>query len=293
MSEGIIIYKKIIEELEKRKPVALVTIVDKEGSGPRDIGSSMVYTTDGAKIGTIGGGSVEKIILKEAEKALREGRPRKIKLALRRDHVPSGAIKTNQICGGVVEVFINVIKPPPRLIIIGGGNVGKPIADIANILGYKTIIIDSDPKLASRERYPYAEKVLVGNVIERLESIKYSQFDIAIIAYGEVETDYQSLKTLIKKNFPSHIWVLCSRTRAAWMLKRLVEEENIDLDKIIDKLHMPAGLDIGSDNPAEIAISIMSEVICVLKQCNIPVRSMNLAKKWWEAYKIEQSKKQL
>ncbi|ADI31898.1 XdhC family protein [Staphylothermus hellenicus] len=290
MAENIIIYKKIVEELEKRNPVALATIVNKEGSGPRDPGSSLVYTVDGVKIGTIGGGHIEKIIIEEAKKALQEGKPRKIKLALRRENIPPDAIKTNQLCGGIVEVFINVINPPPRLIITGGGNVGKPIADIANILGYKIIIIDTNPKLANKERFPYAEKVLAGNIVEKLESIKYSPFDIVVIAYGEVETDYQSLKTLVKNKFPGHIWALCSRTRATWMLKRLVEEENIELDNIVDKLHMPAGLDIGSDTPAEIAISILSEIICVLKKCNIPVKSMNIARIWWETYKKDKSK---
>ncbi|MCD6196480.1 MAG: XdhC family protein, partial [Staphylothermus sp.] len=143
MSNELLIYKKIVEELEKRNPVALAIITDKEGSGPRDIGASLLLTVSGEKIGTIGGGHIEKIILEEAAKALKEGKPRKIKLALRRENIPQDAIKTNQLCGGVVEVFINVITPPPRLIISGGGNVGKPIADLANFLGYKVIVIDT------------------------------------------------------------------------------------------------------------------------------------------------------
>ncbi len=280
------IYKRIVEELENRRPVALATIVGKEGSGPRDLGASLVVTINGEKIGTIGGGHVEKIIIEEALKALKEGAPRKIKLALRRDNIPKDAIKTNQLCGGVVEVFINVLKPPPRLVITGGGHVGKPIADIANTLGWKTIIIDSNPKLASRNRYPYAEKVLVGKPSELIAENATTPYDIAVIAYGDVEEDYQSLRNLVVKKFPGHIWVLCSRTRATWMLKRLVEEEKIDLDEVIDRLHMPAGLDINSDTPGEIAVSIISEIICVLKNCKTPVRSLDISKRWWNTYKL-------
>ncbi len=285
MSNELLIYKKIVEELEKRNPVALAIITDKEGSGPRDIGASLLLTVSGEKIGTIGGGHIEKIILEEATKALKEGKPKKIKLALRRENIPKDAIKTNQLCGGVVEVFINVITPPPRLIISGGGNVGKPIADLANFLGYKVIVIDTDPRLANSERFPYAEKVLVGNIPEKITEIKYSKYDIFIIAYGEVETDYQTLKTLIKNEFPGDIWALCSKTRCTWMLKRLVDEEKIDLDKYIDRLHMPAGLDIGSDTPEEIAVSILAEIICHLRKCTIPVRSLDVSKKWWEGFK--------
>ncbi len=284
------LYRRIVEELEKRNPVAIATIVAKEGSGPRDLGASLVVTVDGGKYGTIGGGHVEKIIIEEARKALEEGKPRRIKLALRRENIPPDAIPTNQLCGGVVEVFINIVKPPPRLVITGGGNVGKPIADIANTLGWPVVIIDSDPKLASRQRYPYAEKVLVGDPAELVAKHASSPYDIAIIAYGEVETDYKSLRNLVLKEFKGHIWALCSRTRATWMLKRLVEEERVNLDDVIDRLHMPAGLDINSDTPGEIAVSIISEIICVLKNCRRPVQSMNIAGKWWRAYKAQKLK---
>lgn len=288
--DGIGLYKRIIEELEKRRPVALVTIIGKEGSGPRDLGASMVVTVDGRVYGTIGGGHVQKIIVAEAQKALREGFPRKVRLALRRENIPEDAIPTNQLCGGVVEVFINVITPPPRLVLVGAGHVGKPIADLANMLGWQVIVIDSDPRLASRQRYPYAEKVLVGDPAELAAKHASSRYDVAVIAYGEVETDYRVLKTLLLKGFKGHVWALCSRTRAKWMLNRLVKETSINLDEIIDRIHMPAGLDIGSDSPEEVAISILAETICVLKGCRIPVRSLSIAEKWWNTHRLEEKK---
>ncbi|HIE56241.1 MAG TPA: XdhC family protein, partial [Chromatiaceae bacterium] len=269
---------------------ALVTIVGKEGSGPRDLGATMIVTVDGKVYGTIGGGHVQKIIIGEAQKALLEGSPRKVRLALRRENIPEDAIPTNQVCGGVIEVFINVITPPPRLILVGAGHVGKPIADLVNTLGWQVIVVDSDPRLASRQRYPYAEKVLVGDPAELAAKHALSRYDVAVIAYGEVETDYRVLKTLVLKGFEGHIWALCSRTRAKWMLNRLVKETGINLDEIINRLHMPAGLDIGSDSPEEVAISILAEIICVLKGCRIPVRSLSIAEKWWNTYKLKEKK---
>ncbi len=290
MSNPISLFEKIIEELNNRRPVALITIIEKEGSGPRDPGASIVLTIDGRKYGTIGGGSVERIIIEKAMEALKQGVPQKIKLALRQENVPKDAIKTNHRCGGVVEVFVNVITPPPRIVLAGAGNVGKPIADLANMLGYKVIVIDSNPELANRERYPYAEKVVVGDVPENLAKYASSKYDIAIIAYGEVETDYQSLKKLVEKKFEGHIWALCSKSRATWMLNRLIEE-GYDLSGIIDRLHMPAGLDIGSDSPEEIAVSILAEVICTLRKCQIPVRSLDISTSWWNNINKSQSTK--
>ena len=270
------LYNKVVEELSRNKIVAVVTIVSKEGSGPRDLGAQMIVTEDGFKYGTIGGGSLEGILYSEALKALKEGKPRLLKLALRRDNIPKDAIPTNQLCGGVVEAFINVIQPSPRLILAGGGNVGKPIADIASILGFRVIVIDDKQELANPQRYPYAEKVMVGNLEEEVGKLQYVKTDVFVIAYGEVETDYKVLRKLIELKFPGHIWALCSRNRCAWMLKRL-QEENFNISDYKDRLHMPAGLDIGSDTPEEIAVSILAEVICVRKSCSTPVKSMSIA----------------
>jgi len=270
------LYNKIVEELSRNKSVAVVTIVSKEGSGPRDLGAQLIVTEDGLKYGTIGGGSLENILYSEALKALKDGKPRLLKLALRRDNIPKDAIPTNQLCGGVVEAFINVIEPSPRLILAGGGNVGKPIADIANIIGFRVIVIDDKQELANPQRYPYAERVIVGNLEEEVGKLQYVKSDVFVIAYGEVETDYRVLRKLIELKFPGHIWALCSRNRCAWMLKRLLEE-NFNLSDYKDRLHMPAGLDIGSDTPEEIAVSILAEVICVRKSCSTPVKSMSIS----------------
>jgi len=270
------LYNKIVEELSRNKSVAVITIVSKEGSGPRDLGAQLIVTEDGLKYGTIGGGSLENILYSEALKALKEGKPRLLKLALRRDNIPKDAIPTNQLCGGVVEAFINVIEPSPRLILAGGGNVGKPIADIANIIGFRVIVIDDKQELANPQRYPYAERVIVGNLEEEVGKLQYVKSDVFVIAYGEVETDYRVLRKLIEVKFPGHIWALCSRNRCAWMLKRL-QEENFNLSDYKDRLHMPAGLDIGSDTPEEIAVSILAEVICVRKSCSTPVKSMSIS----------------
>jgi len=274
------LFRKAMEELEKGYSVALITIIGKEGSGPRDVGATILYSSSGLKIGTIGGGSFEKLVLEEARKALAEGRPHRVKYALRPENIPSDAIKTSHLCGGVVEVFINVFKPVPRIILFGAGNVGKPLADLANLLGYRVIVLDTSPDLANSERYPYAEKVLAGDIIDYIEKIEFRETDIAIIAYGEVETDYQILKKLIEKKFPGHIWALCSRRRCTWMLDRLMKE-GVDLKNHIDKLHMPAGLDIKSDTPEEIAVSIFAEIICLLRGCKTPVETLDISKKWW------------
>ncbi|ADV64691.1 XdhC family protein [Desulfurococcus mucosus] len=269
------ILSRVVEELDKGRPVALAVIVGKEGSGPRGLGSMLAVTADGSKYGTIGGGEFEAFVIKEALTALREGKPRLLKVALRRDNIPPDAIPTNMLCGGVVEVFINVLKPKPRLVLIGAGHVGKPIADIGSILGYRIVVLDKDPSLASRERYPYAEAVRSGDITRELASLELSDTDIVVVAFGEVEADYQVLRHLVERGFKGHAWILCSRNRARWMLERL-RSEGFDTEGLTGRIHMPAGLDIEAETPGEIAVSIWSEIICVSRSCRKPVESMGI-----------------
>jgi len=269
------VFEAIVEELRRDNPVVLAIITSKEGSGPRDVGAVMAVTVDGRKIGSIGGGAVERFILEEAAKALRDMKTRKAKFALRRENIPGDAIPTNQVCGGVVEIMLKVVQPPPKLVLVGAGNVGKPLADMAHILGYRVVVLDTDPRLASKERYPYAEHVEHGPVEQLVLKHAVKPWHIVVIAYGEVETDRKTLENLLRKGFPGHMWLLCSKRRAEYTLNK-IRESGIDPEQFKDRLHMPAGLDIGADTPAEIAISILAEIIAVTRGRKPPIRSLSI-----------------
>lgn len=275
MPDELKVFEAIVEELHRDNPVVIAMITSKEGSGPRDIGAVMAVTIDGRKIGSIGGGAVEKYILEEARKALKDLRTRKAKFALRRENIPGDAIPTNQVCGGVVEIMLKVVRPPPRIVVVGAGNVGKPLADMANILGYRVVVLDTDPRLANRERYPYAEHVEHGPVEELVLKHAVKPWHYVVIVYGEVETDRKTLENLLRKDFPGHVWLLCSRRRAEYTLNK-IREAGIDLEKYRDRIHMPAGLDIGADTPAEITVSVLAEIIAVMRGRRPPIRSLNI-----------------
>ncbi len=275
MPDELKLFEAIVEELHRDNPVVIAMITSKEGSGARDIGAVMAVTIDGRKIGSIGGGAVEKYILEEARRALKDLRTRKAKFALRRENIPGDAIPTNQVCGGVVEIMLKVVQPPPRIVVVGAGNVGKPLADMANILGYRVVVLDTDPKLANRERYPYAEHAEHGPVEELVLKYAVKPWHYVVIVYGEVETDRKTLENLLRKDFPGHVWLLCSRRRAEYTLNK-IREAGIDPDKYRDRVHMPAGLDIGADTPAEIAVSVLAEIIAVMRGHKPPIRSLNI-----------------
>jgi len=176
-------------------------------------------------------------------KALGEDKPRKLRISLGAENPPPDAKQAHALCGGVIEVFINVLHPKPRLILVGGGHVGKPIGDIGNLLGYRVVVLDTKPELANTERYPYAERIIVGDIPLELGKLELGVEDIVVIAYGDPEVDYKSLKTLLEKDFKGHAWILCSRKRASWMLERLARE-GFNIEEYRSRNTHAAGLDI-------------------------------------------------
>ena len=256
MATDVEILKELVRFLEGGKRAALCTIIEKKGSGPRDIGGKMIVSEDGKTIGTVGGGNLERALINESLKAVREGKPRKAVFSL---HKGGGeeAVETGLICGGELTMFIDVIEPKYRLILIGAGHVSWPLAKLADIVGFSLVVVDDNEKLANRERFPMAE-VITGNFNEILDKLDVGPRDFVVIVHGEPEHDYLALEKIIKKR-PAYVGLLGSKAKATTLVKRLKEAGISDED--LKLLHAPVGLDIGAQTPEEIGISILAEVI--------------------------------
>ncbi len=252
-------FETVIGELKKGKSVVLATIVRKTGSAPRDAGARILVKEDGSFIGTLGGGSFEMMVWKDALESLREGRPTLKKYVFRREGVRDG-VETGLICGGEVEVFMDVLKPVPRIILIGAGHLAQAIAKIASTLGYRLTVIDLNPEFVTRERFPSAEELIVSKDLEDwVEKIQPTQNDVILIVYGGVEEDYRALKASLKTQ-ARYIGLLGSRRKCAEFLKKL-RDEGYNEEELKGRLYMPMGLDIGADTPEEIAVAVIAELI--------------------------------
>jgi len=257
MTTNIEMLREMIRLLEDGEKVALCTIIEKVGSGPRDVGARVIVGEDGKTAGTIGGGNLERLLIDEALKALREGKPRKVVFSLHKGK-KEGKIETGLICGGELTIFIDVIEPKQRLIIIGAGHVAWPLARLADIMGFSLTVVDDNEELANKERYPMAEKIITGNFIEILDKVEVGPRDLVVIVHGEPEHDYMALEKIIKRK-PAYIGLLGSRAKVATLVKRLKATGISDED--LETLHAPLGLDIGAQTPEEIGISILAEII--------------------------------
>jgi xanthine dehydrogenase accessory factor len=248
------IFQEITKALERGESVALATIVKVSGSAPRKEGAKILVKPDGSTVGTIGGGALEATVIREALQALAEGKPRLLHYGLRADQHPEDL----GVCGGDVEVFVDVISPPETLLLVGGGHVSLALAKLAKELGYRIAVLDEQSDFASKERFPFADKVLAGDLASLLETFPITPHTWVVIATRSHESDALALEKVI--NSPaSYIGLLGSRRKVALIFKRL-REKGFE-ESLLAKVFAPIGLDIGAETPEEIAISIMAEMV--------------------------------
>lgn len=216
----------------------------------------MLVDPDGGTVGTIGGGGMERRLIREALEALREGRPRMVTFALGVEP-REGAVAVNSKCGGEVKVFLDVVKPDPRLIIVGSGHVAKPLAELAHRVGFEVIVVD-DAETATRERFPTAEELHTGPFEEELDRVEVRPSDFVAIAHGETPYEMAALRNMLRRR-PAYIGLLGSRNKTAEHRRQLMAE--VFSREEVEAIRAPIGLDIGAETPEEIAVSIVAELI--------------------------------
>lgn len=155
------------------------------------------------------------------------------------------------------NVFADVYKPSPRLVIIGAAHVSKALLQIAKKLDYQTIIIDPRSAFATEDRFPYVDEMIKIWPVEAMELIGLNSDDYVLLLSHDDKLDLpaagKALDTGVK-----YIGMLSSRTTRKRRFVLLKEEGYTN--KALNRIHAPIGLDIGARSPEEIALSIMAEI---------------------------------
>jgi xanthine dehydrogenase accessory factor len=212
----------------------------------------MLVFPDGRTLGTIGGGEVEYRVVAESLDALKEGKTRLVEYNLSNPEDGDPAV-----CGGQLMVYIEPILPRNKLVIIGGGHVGKEVAHLAHWLGFHVTVCDDRPEFCSPESVPYADEYLTDGLPE------ITPWTYAALTTRKVEIDLLHLPVLLNSK-AAYIGVIGSQRR--WEItKKSLLESGIPQEKI-DIIHSPIGLALNAETPREISISIIAEIIMVQKQ---------------------------
>ena len=231
--------------IQASEPFAWVTIIGQEGSSARHLGSSMLVTLDGKVIGTVGGAVAELQLIEQALAALKEGKPRTVKMPL-------------PVCAGVITCFINIFQTPETLILIGAGHVAQPMAKLGKMVGFRVIVIDDRREYATLDRFPEADQLIVDNWERAISEVRIDENSYVVILTYAGEYDELALRKVIDSK-AAYIGMISSESKAKAVLAKL-RRDNIS-GELLSRVVTPIGLDIGAETPAEIAVSTIAEII--------------------------------
>lgn len=256
MDDNKTVFEALLEAQSKGEPVALATVVSVKGSVPRHEGSKMVVRRDGSIVGTVGGGAMESLVIKEAHAVIQDGKTRMPSYTL--NDLASG---DPGVCGGTIQVFIEPIGLVPTLLVIGVGHVGKALAELAKWSGYRVLVSDDREDYCNPEYLPSMDGYIVckpGQIAQRAAITP--QTYIAAVTRG-MPVDMDLIPVLLATDAP-YIGLIGSRRRWALTVKALQEQHSLT-EAQLERVHSPIGLELQAETPQEIAISIMAEIIMV------------------------------
>lgn len=155
-----------------------------------------------------------------------------------------------------LDLYIEKLKPIPRLIIFGAGPDVVPMVRGAKLLKWLVTVVDHRPAYANKDRFPEADEIIVSPLGSFPSNLVVQEKDYAVIMTHHYQQDALFLRNMFSYPYPlSYLGILGPKKRT----ERLLIEGAVREDEI---LYSPIGLDIGAETPEEIAVSILSEIIC-------------------------------
>ncbi|MFQ5433346.1 MAG: XdhC family protein [Anaerolineae bacterium] len=260
MSDFITISEAALAALAAGETFCLCTVVRARGSVPRHDGARMLVWGDGRILGTIGGATLELEVIAAAKQVLGDGRSQLVNYVFSTHKDDS---KSVGLCGGAVDVHIELLKPEPVLLIIGAGHVALPLAQMGAAIGMKVWVVDDRAAFVTPERFPDAERLEVVAYDAETETLAELPVLLTPNTYVVTATwgwDEPVLAQLLRHPV-AYLALVASKTKARVIRERLVER-GLTPEQAAS-FRAPAGLDLGAETPAEVALSILSEILAV------------------------------
>lgn len=233
------ILASFLEFHKKGDKVALATVIRSAGEDPR-AGAKMVVTESGNTSGDLGRFTPE------------------VREMCRR-------ILTGEGKGGVLDldgaaIYVEAPESGVTLLIAGAGHIGERLARMGTLTGFKVVVVDDREEYADRDRFPEADRVIAEEFSKALESFPIDERTYIVLVTRGHRHDEDCLRGVVSSR-AAYVGMIGSRRRVGTVLRHL-EEDGYSPDDL-SRVYTPVGLDIGSETPGEIAVSILSEIVRV------------------------------
>jgi xanthine/CO dehydrogenase XdhC/CoxF family maturation factor len=239
-------------------PVSVATVYQHTPSGSAPAASRVEV---GARLFVGEGGEASRENLSDEVASLLEGDLRS---------APRGGsqgARVYEVAGGDLKVFVETLSPPVPLAIFGAGHDALPVVELARGLGWQTEVVDPQARPASLSRFTLADRVTLARPEDVGAQVRITSRTLTLLMSHNYSHDLGLLRFLLASP-ARYIGVMGPRKRTERMLSELAARDGAfslrDADR--ERLYSPAGLDIGANAPAEIALSIIAEMRAVLDE---------------------------
>ena len=248
------IHARIIELLKKEKSFCLATVV---GSNIRDVrpGRKAIVFDNGFIEGSLGSTQLDSSLASLAQKAFKENKSQ------------VADMETG------IKVFLNILSADAELIMCGAGHIAIPLSDFAQRLGFRVTVIDDRSDFASPSRFPNC-KVVAEDFTAALRDLHFSPATYVVVITRGHEHDADCLIEILKKK-TVYVGLIGSRRRVRFVLEMLAEKGFSQTR--LKEVFTPIGIPIGAESPEEIALSIVSELVCVRRKGPAQARALRNA----------------
>ncbi len=239
------------------EPFVLATVVWRQGPSSGKEGAKAVIRPDGSVRGWLGGACAEPTVVREALRALEDGRPRLLVLGPAEDarSARPGVVRAPMACEseGAMEVHLEPNLPPPHVVVVGRSPAVRTLSGMAPVLGWRVTVVDDggDPG-----EYPAADEVLT--------TLDTGAVDVdertCVVVATQGHYDEAALEAWLATP-AGYVALVASRKRADGVIEHL-RSRGLP-DEALARVHAPAGLDLGRVEPEEIGVAVLAELVAV------------------------------
>ena len=238
---------ELVTSIERNEAVALVTVVKGTGRFRESLGDRSVIWLDRPAIGPLDLDKISPTAQSDLKACLVERRPQILRYQ----------------DDGEIELFVEVQRRPPTLLIVGAGHVALPLAELGKMIEFEVIVLDDRPAFANRQRFPMADQVVAQPFQETLRNWPIDKDTYIVLVTRGHSHDVECLLEVIDSP-ARYIGLIGSKRRIKAVFELLENEMGLDPAKL-ERVYGPIGLDIGSESPAEIGIGIVAEIINIYR----------------------------
>jgi xanthine dehydrogenase accessory factor len=171
------------------------------------------------------------------------------------------------------RVFFDILTPENRLLVCGAGHIAIPLVQFARDLGFKATVLDDRADFANPDRFPDSD-ILTGDFSIALRDFSMNASTYVVVITRGHEHDVDCLQEILKKD-TAYVGLIGSRRRVRFVLEIL---ENMGIpNHRLKEVFTPIGIPIGGETPAEIALSIAAELVCVRRKGPLQARQLRTA----------------